>query len=552
MLTTPALHPRRDDVLRSPHIPTDASYGDLSPIAARLENSLSFVAPALERFRRLLLLEVGRARKRTQQVFGLARSMSFMYGISRLPDDILAIVFKIAVNEGGVNRATVVVSLAQVSRRFRYVALSIPSLWSLIHGPVMWTGKSFRPLSQICLRLKLERSAQAPLDIGYDFRDESDKAWFFRCSMGAVLPHVNRWKSYSLEFNVSMEQENIGGFVAKLGTVCAPKLETLCLSAASVYSDTYPINIESRPVPFSKWSLPNLQNVELQDFIIDVKRYPTVTRLSETVSSPDFDFKSFNLGLKAVHSMRYLHLGLIGEKISQDFPPHIHLPSVIELSLCLRVRYTKPFDIALTAINCPNVTNLSIKLFYMRYDETHILQRDNFLRGMRKDVLRHYIRHLFAPPERFRKIVNLTLIVMPSPDSIFVEGDLGHALYALPLTSLPSLRNLTLESSLTSLRPGCDGPLFEVEEGQTYPAIETISLRTSKPDRLHDWLGKFMEKLEKQGDWDWCFRHFLLQGKHRTADGVEEDVVESLRFSRNHIHEWISSSAVSSLVDCQS
>lgn len=137
------------------------------------------------------------------------------------------------------------------------------------------------------------------------------------------------------------------------------------------------------------------------------------------------------------------------------------------------------------------------------------------------------------------------LNVAPS-DSILDEGDLGHALYSLPLPFLPSLRHLTLQGSLSSLRPPTIERLrmaFEIEEGRTYPAIQTISVRAWGPDRLHDWLAKIKEKLEKQGDWDWCFRHLLLQGNHRIASGVEDDVVE--RFPISRICEWISSSAVS-------
>lgn len=392
MFTMTAFH-RRDNVLKSSISPQiiDLSYKELPQTAARFQSSLCLIVPTLDKFRQLVLSEVKRAKERVQEATERAHSMALMYGMASLPDDILAIVFKIAVCAAGSNCADVAVNLSQVSTHFRSVALSNSSLWSCIHGSPTRLSFSYRSFPRT--RLCLERSAQVSLDIAFNFRAGN---WDFNRFMEVVLPHVSRWKSCTLEFYASTEREDFRNAVTKLGTFYAPNLEKLrfCRVPSSSGSDSDSTRTWIPPLP--KWSLPNLQEVELQDFDLDVHRYPSVRKISQTVGARRFDFKSFFTNVMSLHSLHYLHLCLIGEEISQDFP-RIDLPSVAELSLRLRVRYTNPYDIALTAINCPNVTDLSIDLFYMLDDEIYWIRHN----GRRKEIVRHYIRHFFALPERF-------------------------------------------------------------------------------------------------------------------------------------------------------
>lgn len=520
---------RRDDVLKSnlSQISDEASIRELPHAAARLQKSLSLVVPTLEKFRQLVLLEVERATRRL-------RGMSLMCGMALLTNDILSNIFDIAVRESGagIRSATSAIQLARVSKRFRSVALSNHSLWSFIYGET-----NFRDIHFSQVKLCLERSAQAPIQVMYNALQETDGTPAFNRFINAVLPHVGRWKSFTLEFRGRMEPSvKVCNAIAELETVCAPNLEKLGILSRFPSRSRFSADV---PIPFSKWDLPNLRDVELQDFSLDANAFPSLKRVSETICIRNFAVKSFFVDLMALNSLRYLYLGLVTDEFSQDHP-RLDLPSLTELSLYLRVKYTKPFDVALTALNCPNVTDLSVKLLYMLDDE------DDWGEN-KKDVTQDYIRHLFAFPGRFQKVSSLTLTVTLSECVDADEGDLGHALYAIPLPHLPSLRHLSLQGTLASLRPQknkLDTQVFEIEEKETYPAIETISVRTARPDRLHDWLAKIMKKLEVQGDWERRFNRLqvILQGRHRTASGVVTAEVEY--FPRSCVGEWISSSVV--------
>jgi len=517
-----------DDVLKSnlSQINDEASIRELHHAAARLQKSLSLVVPTLEKFRQLVLSEAERAT-------GRVRDMSLMCGMTLLSDDIVSGIFDTAVRESGagVRSATTAIQLARVSKRFRSVALSNHSLWTFIYCETYFGDLQFSHI-----KLCLERSAHTPIEVFYNIGNEADGTPAFNRFMKIVLPHAIRWKSFAVKLVHGGDMTpivKVCDAIANMESVSAPILDKLgTLSCSTPHTRS---NVEV-PIPFSKWSLPNLKGVELQDLSLNLHAFPSLTRVSETIYMHNFNTRRFFADLMALSPLRYLYLGFVGEEISQDHQ-HLDLPSLTELSLYPRVRPSKPLDGVLTALNCPNVTDLSVKLLYIISDEDLWCED-------KREATQHYVRQLFAFPGCFRKVSNLTLIVMLSECADPDEGDLGHTLYVLPLPHLPNLRHLTLQGTLVSLRPQknkSETQVFEIEEGKTYTAIETISVRSARPDRLHYWLAKIMKQLETQGDWDRCFKHLVLRGRHRTARSVVALEVE--RFPRSAVGEWISSSA---------
>lgn len=170
-----------------------------------------------------------------------------------------------------------------------------------------------------------------------------------------------------------------------------PKLESLGIYSPPRSPAYFKAGIS---IPVAKWSMPNLQEVVLQDILLDARALRTIKRVPETLYVKNFNLKSFFVDLMALDSLNILHLTFATYEVSQDHP-RLDLPSLNELSLSLRVRPHKPFDNFLSVINCPNITKLTVKLL-------NTLDDEHFRGGRnKKAAIQHYIRHLFAKPRAF-------------------------------------------------------------------------------------------------------------------------------------------------------
>ncbi|KLO18496.1 hypothetical protein SCHPADRAFT_120080 [Schizopora paradoxa] len=508
----------------------EASIKALPHSAASLQKTLNAVNPTISKFYKLVAAEIKEATERTRRI-------TMMCGVAALSDDVLARIIDIAVTNNETTRARTAVAIARVSRRFRIIALSNHALWSFIYWSTDLSSNSFYHIF-----LCLERSSQTPLEImfndtGYDgLRRRVDNASVFTRFIKALLPHVNRWKSFTIDFRGNAQSTtDICNTIAGLDAPQAPLFEKIALRSRFRARELF-IGSSGFPIPFFKWPIANLRDLELRDFTVDVTAYPMLERFYQAVVVPGCNFKNLFEGLMTLKSLNYLHLGIFTVTIANPNEVYrLDLPSLTELSLFFRVKITKPFDSIISAFNCPNVTDLKVQFIYFLDDE------DDWAHGLKMEVTQHHIRHLFSPPDRFRKIEKLTFSVSLSEAIDADEGDIGHMLYAVPFPHLPNLRELHLDGSLASLRPHIKNSYaqkFEIDETDTYPAVEIISVRSFGSDRLYDWIGKVMKKLEKQGDWEKCFKYLELWGKHTNIKG--QKVYDTEYFPRELIPEWVS------------
>ena len=120
---------------------------------------------------------------------------SFSYGLGCLPDTLLSDVFDILCAEvaeqdsmsfqGASKVANLRNGLALVSRRFRRVALSTPSIWSYVNS---WDAEL-----GIASSLKLSRAL--PLQLTLQVNGSRSE---FRQMLSCAVPHIHRWKSLCL------------------------------------------------------------------------------------------------------------------------------------------------------------------------------------------------------------------------------------------------------------------------------------------------------------------------------------------------------------------
>ncbi|KLO18495.1 hypothetical protein SCHPADRAFT_120016 [Schizopora paradoxa] len=520
-----------DDTLQSgfPKPANEASIRSFPHSAASLQKTLRDVVPTLEKFRKQLLTDIEIATERT-------RRLTLMCGVAALSDDLLAKIFDIAALDSGNGKPKTAVNVSRVSKRFRSVALSSHALWNFIFWSTDSPPDSFHQVT-----LCLQRSSQNPIEVMFEDASTYDRkisgSVVFARFFNAVLPHVARWKSFTFQFQGKTDiTTDICNVIANLDSLPeAPLFQKLSLK--SWFHSQILLSGESGfPIPFSKWSIPSLREIVLRNFEVDLKAFPTLENITQCVQVSNFNFNAFYVDLMAFRSLKFLGLGILTGIETEQLPegiPRLDLPTLSELILSLRVTYNKPFDALITSINCPNITELTVHFLYSIDDE------DLWGYGTKMKVTQHYIRLLFCLPNRFRRVESLTLSMKQADCVDADEGDVGHMLYAVPFEHLPSLRKLYLIGSLKSLRPykKSYAQRYEIEENKVFPAIEMISVRSLRPERLYDWIGKVMKKLEKQGDWERCFDYLVLGGKHTTFKGLKVSEIEYI--PRDRIPEWI-------------
>ncbi|CCM04520.1 uncharacterized protein FIBRA_06701 [Fibroporia radiculosa] len=125
--------------------------------------------------------------------------------IERIPQDVLSLIF-ITTSASIWNlreRKLFSLRVASVSRSWRDLALDISSLWSTIY-----ISLNFRP-TPASIQLFLYLSRTHKLDIVIDWanadigsRKASDSRYIF-CAMDALIPHISRWKSMSIAWDIS-------------------------------------------------------------------------------------------------------------------------------------------------------------------------------------------------------------------------------------------------------------------------------------------------------------------------------------------------------------
>lgn len=177
--------------------------------------------------------------------------------ITRLPPDILAQIFIRGTKSHSSSttdvqqcRVFLPISVSQVSKQWRKVALQLPQLWNYID---MSEG---RPYNRTYVWLK--RSRNLPLDISIDYRNEPDSTYYqrnFLVTLNVVIPYIYRWGSIRVIAPESLLETALHVFSAP-----APMLHTLVLKGWSRAEDDR--SEQWAPTIFHR-NTPALKNVHL-------------------------------------------------------------------------------------------------------------------------------------------------------------------------------------------------------------------------------------------------------------------------------------------------
>ena len=246
------------------------------------------------------------------------------YGIDRVPDEVLSMIF-----ENVVQDQSVPMHLAGVCQRFRRVALGTSTLWRRITGHMTEDHAWFR----------LQRSGNVGLQVTL-----CAGACNSCKSTVTILSQHYRWKTLSLdiEYPTSSNNSPERWLLSPLYLPTLTHLKLDCVSALDGVVDEGEIEFEesienaitssSRAMTPSHWSMPNLQHLSIRNFIPENLPYQSLKSLSVHLSSSyPLPMKTYN----RIHAILNQTSSLETFSYTVDFSPvyHFEPPSDAELGL---------------------------------------------------------------------------------------------------------------------------------------------------------------------------------------------------------------------------
>ncbi|KAG8917665.1 hypothetical protein FRC02_002975 [Tulasnella sp. 418] len=155
------------------------------------------------------------------RVATLRRRRNELVLINRLPNEILSLIIELAGTAIFYHHYPDMLSISQVCSRWHTIFLSTPKMWTRV---ISSCDIEF-------VKIILQRSKHAPLDIEYCFTYSRDEFQFLR----AIIPHASRWRSF----------RNIGNAIPTFPddtpqSLHMPLLESIQIAASADRPKTFP------------------------------------------------------------------------------------------------------------------------------------------------------------------------------------------------------------------------------------------------------------------------------------------------------------------------
>ncbi|KAK6969221.1 hypothetical protein R3P38DRAFT_3298648 [Favolaschia claudopus] len=160
--------------------------------------------------------------------------------IESLPNDLLAAILKLVADSPIPSKRRIPpfpITFSSVSRRFRYLALASPELWTTIrlsHRSRCWKWAA----------IFLERSGSRPLDISINLEAYrilfTDRGYGFGYSspirimkaLAIVGPHIHRWRTLAIRLDRIERLDDLVSYILQSSFPATSKLESLHVSVA--------------------------------------------------------------------------------------------------------------------------------------------------------------------------------------------------------------------------------------------------------------------------------------------------------------------------------
>ncbi|KAI6117298.1 hypothetical protein EDD16DRAFT_1016699 [Pisolithus croceorrhizus] len=259
--------------------------------------------------------------------------------IDRLPNELLAEIFLLLKDD--VDERT---SLASVSRRWRAVLISIPSMWSKFDLDAEYDCPAK------LLELYLKRSRRAPLTI---------LIGSILPELDVILPHANRWHTLRIVDYTSETLEIITH-------ITFPSLQHLLLYGGGLSLDDV--------LTMRSWA-PALKHLELEEWEPPLRRPPcqiipaeSLEELSITSGGHDWKFKQDSMHFPLLRRLE-LHIGdpipfleaIVAPKLASFcFTPDLHIEPISKTFAGTRMKFN-------------NVSHLALSSAYVVDQETLVL-----------------------------------------------------------------------------------------------------------------------------------------------------------------------------------
>ena len=390
--------------------------------------------------------------------------------ITLLPNTVLAEIFCYLQLEGGwLDGLPFLVRASQVTRRWRTVSLSIPSLWSRIE---LRPNSHSRQYRTGLIEEYLARSSGSLLDISIYMCENQDVAPV----IDLLIPQISRWHRLLVE---SVDEPAIQAFVLSLRDLAAPGLESLEIdleidgeqnqSLWTGESGTLGGGIPSlhylgtRGINMQRW-LPPLGGVKS-------------IYMADCYSATLLSYARFREILTASTSLTHLELeGMINCSASDDMTP-IQMPCLVSLCV-LPPNYVNPIHCIRNIFNSISAPALRILTLRKVYGQQFCAFLETFRSAERHPVLEtlrlesvtglEYLTPTFALSSPTITHLSLKFITDPEPILQLLAG-LDPLWPRLQILSVGPVDNALLRS-LISDRISAGRPLVKLRYATEPPA----------------------------------------------------------------------------------
>ncbi|KAF8893854.1 hypothetical protein BD779DRAFT_1669382 [Infundibulicybe gibba] len=394
-------------------------------------------------------------RSDTSTIVSLDDNDTRTYPIPDLPVHVLRLIFEFAVLHGHPTE----LACSHVSTRWRTVALSTPSMWSVIDM------KAYPSHGLEMFRTYLQRSGDALLDIRITLSQESYEHEGYALLV-AIEACVHRWRWLSLQADFADANKILSSRFAPL---CPPHLESLSVICLNTL-DRPESPVEPEPTgPFRQriflGGAPQLSTLRIQNPELGWLQPPlafiTTLHLEDYRYGP-MSFGRFALLISSVPALT--HLSMYGNFVSA-WSGIIHLPQLVSL----RTSSNEQLGPFLLGLSAPNLHSLVIR----DLAEHHMKP---FWGGPKFPALRHLTLNkilvsnitLTRFAREFPAVTHLTLInfdadefisVLTLPDDATLTQPRFPLLNTLTLHTLASVCPKDLLANLFAARTAACAPL---------------------------------------------------------------------------------------------
>ncbi|KLO18208.1 hypothetical protein SCHPADRAFT_993810 [Schizopora paradoxa] len=457
------------------------------------------------------------------------------YGISLLPDEMLAAIFDLAIDPltkwRAADKISGIVKLSHVNRQFRSILLAYPQYWTDVSSI----------LKPETVKLCLLRTRGSPLTVLLNVTCFFSPIEFrFDPALTELILHSNHWKSLIVSYRWVYDDDKGTRRIPLLTSepwhhtlIDTPLLEELTISQEKEFSGL------AHAFDWSNWICPKLRELNLiNDFPTHLPGLSQISTLSLRLAIDDEKIYHIFSEISRMQNLQDLALELTSIPYDEDIIVYdpFKISQVRRLRITTTVHFSeKDFSPVLkrsifSSLFFPGVDNLVVEMKgdnVLGYDAIW----DDGYHPNRKFYFNKEINRIFRHINQFPLVESLRLDIS-SQYSYREDPDLRLEVY-IPLNMLPSLKRVELKSNrfFDIKEPEHPDETFYPEEdavaprvvGNAFPLLDSATLDMSANPASARWIQDYLHKTKDRRCWHASFQ--LTIGREDSSGRREESYV---------------------------